>query len=251
MFFILAILINTIILTVYHGCDKLDQEYDKQDGEYMTKSNRKKKDIEIRRNAILDAVERIYEKGNFESITMDEIATEAEFTKQTLYTYFKGKDEIMASIYVRAANNINQMIKSTLDKKEFASGYEKLDIMRIVFTEIAEKKPIYTKMMSIYQLKDLSEFKDLGIYDEIITKNANLTNYMSHCINKGILDGSIASNTEVQSGVLFLKALILGAVSMINYNEQYMRQELNLTPQESLKNIFEFSMKAFKNDTKA
>ncbi|HPF19624.1 MAG TPA: TetR/AcrR family transcriptional regulator [Bacillota bacterium] len=214
----------------------------------MTKSYRKKKDVEIRCNEILDAVERIYEKGSFESVTMDEIAKEAEFTKQTLYAYFKGKEEIMASIYVRAANNINQMIKSKLDEKELMSGYEKLDLMRIVFTEVAETKPFYTKMISIYQLKDLSEFKNLGIYDEIVTKNANLTRYMSDCIEKGIQDGSIDKNTDVQSGVLFLKALILGAASMAIYNEQYMRQELHLDPLESLRNIFEFSMKAFKND---
>jgi len=218
------------------------------EGEYMTKSYRKKKDVEIRCNEILDAVERIYEKGSFESVTMDEIAKEAEFTKQTLYAYFKGKEEIMASIYVRAANNINQMIKSKLDEKELMSGYEKLDLMRIVFTEVAETKPFYTKMISIYQLKDLSEFKNLGIYDEIVTKNANLTRYMSDCIEKGIQDGSIDKNTDVQSGVLFLKALILGAASMAIYNEQYMRQELHLDPLESLRNIFEFSMKAFKND---
>ncbi|HAE42615.1 MAG TPA: hypothetical protein DCG34_06810 [Clostridiales bacterium] len=217
----------------------------------MTKSNRKKKDIEIRRNEILDAVERIYEMGNFESVTMDDIAREAEFTKQTLYAYFKGKDEIMASIYVRAANRINQMIKTKLDEQESMNGYEKLDLMRRVFTEIAEKNPFYTKMISIYQLKDLSEFRDLGIYDEIIRKNANLTNYMSDCINKGKLDGSISKDTDVQSGVLFLKALILGAVSMATYNEQYMRQELNLAPLESLRTIFEFSMKAFRNDTES
>lgn len=214
----------------------------------MTKSKRKEMDIEIRRNAILDAVERIYEKGIFESATMDDIAKEAEFTKQTLYTYFKGKEEIMASVYVRAANWINQMIKSRLDEKEFMTGYEKLDLMRIVFTKIVVEKPFYTKMISIYQLKDLREFKDLGIYDEIIAKNANLTSYMSDCISKGILDGSISKNTDVQSGVLFLKALILGAVSMVVYNEQYLSQELNLTPSESLRTIFEFCMKAFQTD---
>ena len=220
----------------------------RKDGEYMSKSNRKEKDVEIRRNEILDAVERIYERGNFESVTMEEIAKEAEFTKQTLYAYFKGKEEIMASIYIRAANNINQMIKSTLDKQQSSSGFEKLDVMREVFTQIAETKPLYTKMMAIYLVKDLSEFKNLGIYDEIITKNNNLTVYMTDCINKGILDGSIPSGIDVQNGVLFLKALILGTVSMVNYNEQYMRQELNLTPLESLRNIFEFSMRAFKNE---
>ncbi len=214
----------------------------------MSKSNRKEKDIEIRRNEILDAVERIYERENLESVTMDKIAKEAEFTKQTLYSYFKGKEEIMASIYIRAANTINKMIKSTLDQKEFASGFEKLDVMREVFTQIAEKKPLYTKMMAIFQLKDLSEFKDLGIYDDIITKNNNLTNYMADCITKGTLDGSIPSGIDVQYGVLFLKALILGTVCMITFNEQYMRQELNLTPVESLRNIFEFSMRAFKKE---
>ncbi len=213
----------------------------------MTKLNRKAKDIEIRRDEILDAVERVYERSNFESVTMDEIAKEAEFTKQTLYAYFKGKEDIMASIYLRAANNINQMIKTTIDKKEFATGFEKLDVMREVFTEIAEKKPLYTKMMAVFQLKDLSEFKDLGIYGEIIAKNNNLTNYMTDCITKGSLDGSMPSGIDVKSGVLFLKALILGTVCMINFNDQYMTQEMKVTPLEALRNIFEFSMRAFKN----
>lgn len=215
----------------------------------MSKTDRKQKDIENRRNEILDAVERIYEIGNFESVTMDDIAKEAEFTKQTLYAYFKGKEEIMASIYIRAANNINQMIKAALDEKQSMTGYEMLDLMRIVFTDIAERRPLYTKMMSIFQLKDLSEFKNLGIYDEIVAKNTNLTNYMSACMTKGIHDGSIKKDTDVKSGVLFLKALILGTVSMVTYNEQNLLQEFNLTPMESLRGIFEFSMKAFKNDT--
>ncbi|MDT3359231.1 MAG: hypothetical protein LIR47_07780, partial [Spirochaetota bacterium] len=131
-------------------------------------------------------------------------------------------------------------------EKEGMTGYEKLDLMRIVFTEIAISKPFYTKMMSIYQLKDLREFKDLGIYDEILAKNANLTNYMTDCILRGKQDGSIALVVDAQSGVLFLKALILGTVSMVVYNEQYIRQELGLSPFESLKTIFEFSMRAFK-----
>ncbi|MGB4658428.1 MAG: TetR/AcrR family transcriptional regulator [Mobilitalea sp.] len=213
----------------------------------MTKTYRKEKDIEIRRNEILDAVERICEKRNLDSVTMDEIAKEAEFTKQTLYSYFKGKDEIMASIYIRAANNINQMIKTTLEKKEYASGFEKLDVMREVFTEIAIEKPLYTKMMAIFQLKDICEYQDLGIYDEIITKNNNLTNYMADCITEGMLDKSIPEGIDVHNGVLFLKALILGTVCMITFNDQYMRQELSLTPLESLRNILEFSMRAFKN----
>lgn len=211
----------------------------------MTKSIRKQKDIENRRNEILDAVERIYEKGTFEGVTMDDIAKEAEFTKQTLYAYFKGKDEIMASIYIRAANRINAMIKTKLDEKEGMTGYEKLDLMRIVFTEIAVEKPFYTKMMSIYQLKDLREFKDLGIYNDILAKNANLSSYMTDCIIRGKGDGSIAPTVDSQSGVLFLKALILGTVSMVVYNEEYIRQELNLTPFESMKTIFAFSMRAF------
>lgn len=216
----------------------------------MTKINRTAKYIEIRRNEILDAAERIYERKNYESVTMNEIAKEAEFTKQTLYTYFKGKEEIMASIYVRAANIINQMIKSTLETKKIASGFEKLDVMREVFTEIALKKPLYTNMMARFQLKDLSEFKNLGVYDEIITKNNNLSGYMTNCITQGTLDGSIPKDIDVQNGVLFLRALILGTVCMVNFNEQYLRQEQHLTPQEFLKNILEFSMRAFQNTLK-
>ncbi len=69
---------------------------------------------------------------------------------------------------------------------------------------------------------------------------------MTDCIIRGKQDGSIALTVDAQSGVLFLKALILGTVSMVVYNEQYIRQELGLSPFESLKTIFEFSMRAFK-----
>ena len=56
--------------------------------------NRKEKEILLRKELIIDAAEELFIESGFEKTTMDNIAEKAEYTKPTLYKYFKNREDI-------------------------------------------------------------------------------------------------------------------------------------------------------------
>lgn len=60
-------------------------------------------DKELRRNAILDAAERVYLAAAGRELNMSEVAGEAGLAKGTLYLYFPGKEELLLALHERHA----------------------------------------------------------------------------------------------------------------------------------------------------
>lgn len=54
----------------------------------------------IRRRDIMNAAWGLMESKGVLAVTMDEIARKAEYTKQTVYSYFASKDELLVAIYL-------------------------------------------------------------------------------------------------------------------------------------------------------
>ncbi len=61
----------------------------------MTSSNRRQREIERTRVEILEGAARAILRHGYAATTMQDIATEADYTAASLYTYFKNKDDIV------------------------------------------------------------------------------------------------------------------------------------------------------------
>ena len=55
----------------------------------------------VHEEEITKAAERIFIEKGFEEASMDEIAKEAEFTKRTLYQYFRSKEDLYLAVVLR------------------------------------------------------------------------------------------------------------------------------------------------------
>lgn len=67
----------------------------------MSVATRRERERRQRRSRILDAAEKVFSAKGFDQATMDDIATEAELSKGTLYLYFKSKDDLFAALSAR------------------------------------------------------------------------------------------------------------------------------------------------------
>jgi Transcriptional regulator len=213
----------------------------------MGRKERKQSDIQTRRNEILDAAEHLYEKEESDQVTMDKIAAEAEYTKQTLYRYFSNKEEILASVYVRAVASINTAFEQSISALKNTTGYEMLESLKSAFVHIAATRPLYIKMMAIFQSKDIHDYEDMGIMADIQSQSERLGNIMLQCITRGIEDQSIAQDIDLQNALLFINVLISGAVCFTVFHTEYQRETLKTDPLQSFEKIMEFSMRAFRN----
>lgn len=59
---------------------------------------RKKEQIEDRRREILTAAERLFNEGCLEDVTFSRIAKDVSFTRQTIYTYYQTREEVLLDL---------------------------------------------------------------------------------------------------------------------------------------------------------
>ena len=110
----------------------------------------KKRDLRIERKRhrreenrifILKAAESIFAKKGYSFTTVDDIAEEAQFSKATIYQYFKSKVDIFFEIILNSLEEMNQELRRIREKSIRAE--EKLkEIIRFTFNFFQEKENI-------------------------------------------------------------------------------------------------------------
>ncbi|MEZ5360743.1 MAG: helix-turn-helix domain-containing protein [Candidatus Zixiibacteriota bacterium] len=79
---------------------------------------RKEREKEARRALILDAAARVFSRKSYPDATLDEIASEAELAKGTLYLYFKDKQDMFVSLIRRGHLEILGTIEDLLPEQK-------------------------------------------------------------------------------------------------------------------------------------
>lgn len=93
------------------------------------------------RLSILEAAEAVFAQKGYTQATMDDIAEKAQFSKATLYRYFRSKRDILFEIILNSFQEVDQRLKKIANKKE--SAEQKLrEISRFLLRYYHHKKNI-------------------------------------------------------------------------------------------------------------
>jgi YD repeat-containing protein len=105
----------------------------------MSVANRREREREERRAQIVLAAANVFKSKGFSASTMDDIATEAELSKGTLYLYFKSKDELFLAISNVKLRQVDERFTQILTRE--CSGLEKLEAMLHGYAGVALTDP--------------------------------------------------------------------------------------------------------------
>lgn len=81
---------------------------------------RKEREKEARRSAILDAAEVIFREKGFGTATMDDIAKRAELAKGTVYLYYRSKEELQLGLVHRGLEMLHDAFCAGMEGKSTA-----------------------------------------------------------------------------------------------------------------------------------
>lgn len=158
-------------------------------------TSRREKEIKFRESLILDAAEKLFEEKGFEKVTLEEIAKKAEYTKPTLYNYFKSKEEIFIGVYLRGWNNSTEKIYQAIAKKE--KGFDKLKITAETYNDFFKKHHIYFSLLKYVHSKGISMGGNNTKREKKHKKDwENKLETFEKIISDGIADGSISKEIE-------------------------------------------------------
>ena len=186
---------------------------------------RKEREKEQRRQAILDAAESIFFLKGWKVATMDEVAGEAELSKGTLYLYYKNKDELFLAINYRGikilVDHFEKAISST------GSGLEKVFAIGRAYYRFAQEYPDYYNMLSYFELNEL-EFHEPEDANSLACKCSELGNsalgVVVKAIQAGIEDGSIRADIDAVRVATILWGQATGIIQLAMHKGKHLQE---------------------------
>lgn len=195
---------------------------------------RKKEALEqFNRENILGAAKELFDLKGVEKTTMDDIAALADYSKSTIYVYFKSKEDIYNSIVENYIDIlIGEMSVCINTDKDFEDSYYKLCECLVNFEE--RYPGYYASLMGEDKLtnsRKKSSAKGLVL-------NSGISEVIAKLLTKGIDNKTLRSDIDVKPTVLYVWSAISGIIRVADKKETVFYEGLNMDKEEYLRYSF-------------
>ena len=201
----------------------------------MSSEERRRKEKENRKNAILRAARKLFFERGFKSVTVDLIAAKAEVSKGSIYLYFDSKEEIYTQILISASVERHKEIENFLKKEGTASELLMMFANDYVdfFLDNNELFRILMTFMLHSENMNLTEDQNTQL---IHTTNENILT-ISEILRKGVDSGEFISDIDIRQVQNALWGLFNGIISLYIYTgaPEKRAERIHTTVRDSLK----------------
>lgn len=193
---------------------------------------RKERERERRRQQLIVAAKRVFTKNDFNRVTMEDIAKEAEVSPGTIYLYFKSKDELFVSLSLRILQFLCIKVEH-VKSEEGADTLVKFDRLIEVMYDVYDFDPM--NFITIFHLNSNDILKNLSpkVVSEINKLLKKTMDTIADIFKDGIKKGVIVDRHPVVLAEI-LWSLFSGIVlcesskKIINGNKDYLKQTLGI-----------------------
>ncbi|MBN2857696.1 MAG: TetR/AcrR family transcriptional regulator [Candidatus Delongbacteria bacterium] len=169
----------------------------------MAGSKIKTKELELKKQIILEEAAKLIDKVGFKNAKMEDIAKKVGFSKGSLYSYFKDKEEIAMNI---AKTHVQKFYNRIADLPSLQiSAPQKLEIMKNAHMEFLKRsknfmtiKPNYALMYKTHMEFIELKLKTFGILISILEQGKN--------------ENIFCKNLKSESAVRLLEAMFTGII---------------------------------------
>lgn len=181
----------------------------------MSSEERRRKEKENRKNAILKAARKLFFERGFKSVTVDLIAAKAEVSKGSIYLYFDSKEEIYTQILISANIERHKEVENFARQEGTASELLLL-FARNYIEFFFENKELFRILMTFMLHADNMNLTEDQNTQLIHTTNENIR-VISEILQKGIETGEFTPDLDIQQAQNAIWGLFNGIISLYIY----------------------------------
>ena len=195
------------------------------------------------RRSILSAAEKVIVRRGYSTLTMDDVAREAQLSKATLYHYFRGKGELLLAILGQFFEDLEQEVRKTSRLR--LSAREKLKKGIHFYLRFSEEKENISRMlmmdrsflekMNIFvaDKAELTSEADRRFITKMRAKRRDILDGTSEILKEGMASGEFR-RMNVAAAVIFLESLLQG------YSHVRIWPDRRYSTKEAAEIIYEF-----------
>jgi len=200
---------------------------------------RRIRERQLRRRAILEAAKEVFLDKGFEASRMEEIAKRCELGKGTIYFYFRSKEELYLALLQEGVNELFERIEKKLEEEG-----EPEEVLKRVGEEFWN---FYEDNKAFFRLFVFGRRKVSFIPEEVLQSNVErgrkYLQRFSNLLKKGIEEGSFKKDDPWRLAVLCW-AIMIGALFL--YDDDIHRGMIRLESRELKEAVLEFCLRGLK-----
>jgi AcrR family transcriptional regulator len=195
----------------------------------MNQLSRREKEKQTREAEIIDAAEKLFYEKGFEGTAMDEVAKTAQFTKRTIYQYFKNKEEL----YFAVARKVFQQLLSYFETAiaEGGTGFEKIHRSGLAYYQFFKDCPDAFRLLNYCRYIKTA---DAGspVHQEMDDIESTMYQMFMAAIEAGKADGSIRTDLDPRKGAFYVVSVSIGFLNMFSEKENNFERHYDLDQEE-------------------
>lgn len=191
----------------------------------MNNLSRKERERLQRETDIINAAEIIFARDGFEHASMNEIAQKSEFSKRTLYQYFKDKDDLYLTVALRLYNKMYDYLSNlTLNQ---SSGIEKVKASFLAYFDFYKQNEANFRI--IYDIGNVRKETDNPKILDFLKIDQLLFESLMSLIVEGQKDSSISKKLDSKATTISLIFLQTGFLNQLTITGNNYSKHLNIT----------------------
>lgn len=172
----------------------------------MVKSERKEREFNLRRAAILEKAEKIFSFKGYHDVTMAEIAGASGFSTGSLYQFFKGKENLYTSMIIEKLNFMFSEIRIATEKAE--NVIDKIEMLVDAQLQFMENNADFCRLFLKGESAIFSEAM-APLRERLIEDYLRHINFIENLLKEGIAKGllrNLSANDMAQSLFYLIRA---------------------------------------------
>ncbi len=161
----------------------------------MEQLSLKERQAELKRDFIIEVAKRLFFEKGYENTSIDEVALTAGFSKSTLYTYVKSKEELFMHIHLEGMRSRYELLSQKMNRK--STGYAKIYAFGEEYYHFYKQNQGYFKLHLYEDYNSLDKSKiELELYDQFDHLLDRIIAIVRDAFELGIQDHSIRGNID-------------------------------------------------------
>ncbi|WP_167955263.1 TetR/AcrR family transcriptional regulator [Anaerosporobacter faecicola] len=193
--------------------------------------------IRYNKNNIIETAKQLFTEKGIVQTTMADIAKTADYSKSTIYVYFKSKEEIYHHIILEYMTTLRDGLTTVMQEKNRAK--DRYDGLCKVLIQLHEKSPLFFKGLLAKIEVSAQAMEEEPVLGEIYTVGEEVNHVIETFLQEGMDEGVIRQDLPIPPTVFIMWASLCQNIIMAEEKKEYIAMKMSLTKDEYLQTVFD------------
>ncbi len=198
----------------------------------MSIQERKEREREQRREAILDAAQKIFFEKGLVATTMDEIAEAAELSKGTLYLYYTSKEDLYLAVHLRGEDILDKMFLAASSTDE--PILKKLANIGDAYYRFFRDNREYYETIKFFQNSSFHKQVSKEMLEHCMQANNHIWKFIMDLVIAGMEEGTIRNDLQPAQAVMILYADVAALIREMDTQKELWKEVFHIDLEATL-----------------